>query len=107
MTQEVPEVTDAEIAYGTTKALPPYDSLPKDYRDERKPSSAAIQRIFFNGGNLADYGFTLKEGLDSAKVHRAIRAHLTSWAPKHEHKIAGVAYLIDQWFNYSRPKAKK
>lgn len=36
--------------------------------------------------------------IGTQKVHRHISACLGSYEPKHEHKIAGVAYLLSLWF---------
>lgn len=44
------------------------------------------------------YGFCAREGIDAEKAWRHIAAILRSFAPKHEHKIGGVGYLIGEFF---------
>jgi len=94
---EIPEVTDGEIAFGTAKALPVYDSLPEEFqRHNGTKWNELVSAMFFCG--LREIDATPKEGVDEEKAWRAIRAHLGSWEPKHEHKEAGVAYMMSQWF---------
>ena len=40
-----------------------------------------------------------KEGVDTKKALRHVKAVLGSWEPKHEHKEAGVAFLLNEWFD--------
>ena len=95
---EVPEISDAEMAFGTTKALPPYASIPEKFRDFHADTkwNKFVSDMFFLGG--AHVNLKPKEGVDADKAWRAVVAHLKSWAPKHEHKEAGVAYLMSIWF---------
>ena len=107
-TVEIPEFSDAEVAFPTRTCLPPYDDLPEDFVYERgaaRPFTSAVDRLFFDGGKLADHGLTFKPGVDAAKAMRALRVCLGSWEPKHEHKVAGTAYLLSQWCDY-RPAKK-
>jgi hypothetical protein len=97
---EVPTVTDAEVAFGTTACLPKWDDVPEDFRDfTYNEHCKAVSTLFYSGGRITDMGYTLKQGLDENDVMRAIRACLCSWEPKHEHKIAGVGYMLSQWFD--------
>lgn len=48
-----------------------------------------------------------REGWGQAEIDHAARqigAIQDSYAPKHEHKEAAVAFLIDQWFSHARWK---
>jgi hypothetical protein len=57
-------------------------------------------QLFFHGGRLPDHGIDLRSDLSQEKrdnAFRALQACLGSFAPKHEHKIAGVAYLLSEW----------
>ena len=86
-------ITDVEIAFGTTKLLPPYDAVPdefkrgNDYRlfADQPPPDGEI--VFREGFDVADA---------PALLNRVVRAHLRSFEPKHEHKIAGLGYLISR-----------
>jgi hypothetical protein len=42
--------------------------------------------------------FYPREGVDPEKAFRAIKATLGSFAPKHQHKEAAVAYMLSCWF---------
>ena len=90
---DIPVITLDELAFGTTKALPPYDRGRDNHRFTRLASS-----LFFKGGNLEAHGLRIKDGLDRDAVYRAISAHLRSWEPKHEHKEVGVGLMIEAWF---------
>ena len=41
---------------------------------------------------------TPKPGVDTTEALMAVSAILRSWMPQHEHKIAGCAYLMSEWF---------
>jgi hypothetical protein len=49
---------------------------------------------FYRGGELPPE----KDGIDRRAAFRHISACLGSYDPSHEHKIAGVGYLISLWF---------
>jgi hypothetical protein len=42
--------------------------------------------------------FVVREGVDAKAAWRHCAALLRSFEPKHEHKEAGVAYLMSQYF---------
>lgn len=56
-----------------------------------------VEHWFFNGAK----GFKLvpKEGVDVQKALTHLKCVLGSFLPKHEHKIAAVAWLINEWFD--------
>lgn len=93
-----PKVSDVDIAFGGCDHMPDVKTLPEDYRNERAHACTVAQDLFFKGGKMADYGYTCREGVDQNDAIRAIRAVLGSFQPKHEHKIAAVGWMIDQWF---------
>jgi hypothetical protein len=39
-----------------------------------------------------------KEGIDRSVAMRHLKCIMSSWEPQHEHKTAGVAYLMSLWF---------
>lgn len=98
---EIPEVTNAEIAFPTTVPLPAWDDIPEEMRRNwhNDPWCNIVSSIFFNGGKLTDFGLTPKKGVDLDKAMRVIRACLGSWEPSHEHKTAGVAFMLSEWFD--------
>ena len=42
--------------------------------------------------------FDTRDGVDIKRALRHISACMRSFQPKHEHKVAGVAYLLDLFF---------
>lgn len=85
-----------DAAFGAQREdYPPMDALPSGH--VLRPYEAVVSRIFFNGGTLADYGLAIKKDIDRDQAMIAIRSLLCSWAPKHEHKTAVVAWALSQW----------
>ena len=52
-------------------------------------------KVIING--LKEYAVAVK-GVDFKQAHAHISVILGSFEPKHEHKIAGCAYLESMWF---------
>ena len=94
---KVPEITDAELSLGTTKALPAWNSIPEEFKSRETKWNKLVSDLFFGG--VTSLKLSPKDGVDTKAAVRAIRAHLGSWEPKHEHKESGVAYLLSQWFD--------
>lgn len=106
----IPEVSDVEIAFpATPPGLPAWNDLPKDFRENWHQNTHRWCRIpskwFFKGGSLDEFGLQPKEGVDAEKAMRAIRACLGSFQPSHEHKIAGVAFMLSEWFDQPEDSA--
>lgn len=92
------EVSDVEIAFPATvtgKLLPPRELLTEDMWAGRHPYAQLANDWF--GRGLSEALFAWKPGIDQDKALRHLRAVLRSWEPKHEHKLAGVAYLLTRW----------
>lgn len=92
------EVKDEEIALGgnMAKLLPKYADLPEDFKRDRTPFNKLVREWFFRGLNKSL--LTPKPGIDKDKALRHLKAIMCSWEPKHEHKEAGVSYLMSLWF---------
>ncbi len=105
----IPELNDVDVAFPTAPPLPAWDDIPEDFRknwhSDSHPWCGITGKLFFTGGTLSDFGLTSKDGVDSDKAHRAIRACLGSFAPKYEHKIAGVAFMLSEWFDKAEDAA--
>jgi len=106
----IPEVTDTEIAFGTINGLPADKEIPEVFWSDYKDKSAGKWRklfedCFFLG--LKELDLTPKEGIDPDKAWRHVRALMRSWHPKHEHKTAGCAYLMSQYFSDAKWEANK
>jgi hypothetical protein len=93
--KDVSSITDLDVAFGTTQFLPPMDSIPKEYLSGSNIYVQVVEAIF-SGSAFPDAELTPVEGVSPEGLNKIIRAHVSSWEPKHEHKIAGVAYLLSQ-----------
>ncbi len=93
---EIPEVTDLEIAFGGINHLPKWNEIPDDFKKGKTTWNDLFAQWFYKG--LTRSQITEKSGVDKDKAIRALRAIICSFEPKHEHKEAGAAYLMSQWF---------
>lgn len=91
-------ITDVEIAFGTTKLLPSYDAVPEEFK-RGNDYTKLLEHLFF-GPSVPKGEIVFRDGFKDveapALLHRVVMAHLRSFEPKHEHKIAGLGYLISQ-----------
>ena len=80
--------------------LPPVEDIPKEFFAENKWTRLAD--LCFAGSPPPGVLVTPKAHFESphdyAPVVRQLKACLGSFDPKHEHKIAGVAYLMSLFF---------
>jgi len=90
--EQVASITDVELAFGTERLLPAWDDIPQAFQDGNLYTR--IMDALFAGVPLPICDIEFRDGFIAAQVVRAVRAHLSSFAPKHQHKIAGVAYLL-------------
>jgi hypothetical protein len=94
------EVNDIDIAFGgdIKKLMPAWDALPEHYRDmnSHRPSFKCAMTWFYSG--LKGAKAVPREGVDPKLAFRHISACLGSWEPKQEHKLGGVAFLLDHFF---------
>lgn len=91
-------ITDVEIAFGTTKLLPAFDTVPEEFK--RGNDYTKLLDNLFAGLPMPDGNIAFREGFDDADapalLKRVVMAHLRSFEPSHEHKIAGLGYLVSQ-----------
>lgn len=95
---QIRAISDLELAFGTTKLLPEWDAIPIEFKRVQNPYQVLLHSLFYHQpiprGQIAlNPGF---DDIDMAAVNKCIRAHLQSYAPKHEHKMAGTAFLLSQ-----------
>lgn len=96
---EIPEVTDAARAFGDITHLPKWKDIPEEFQKGKTKWNELFNHWFYRGAK--DINFTMKDNRpteDFKKVVRVLQAIMSSFEPKHEHKEAGVAYLMSQWF---------
>jgi hypothetical protein len=92
-------VTDADIAFGgrAMKLLPKYADIPDEFKVGRTRWNDVVDDWFFRG--LKNCRWHPKEGIDTTRALRHIKAIMGSREPKHEHKEAGCAYLLCEFFD--------
>ncbi len=80
------------------------DALPAEERE----GWLKFQRVWFFRGLSRDAQIDLKDGVDGRMAFRHLAVIQGSFAPRHEHKEAAVAYLCSLWFsaieNYEPPR---
>ena len=106
---KIMEISDADIVFGgkISELLPGYNEIPSEFRNmnSRNKWNQMVNDWFYCG--LKNLRLKPKAGVDIDKALRHIRAIMASFEPKHEHKIAGCAYLLSEWFDdvsYERVK---
>ena len=91
-------ISDLEMAFGTTKLLPAYEQVPAEFK--RGNVYTKMLDCMFSGVPRPDAQVEFRKGFDDPDAPklllRVIRSHLRSFEPKHEHKIAGLGYLVSQ-----------
>lgn len=94
------EVSDVQMAFPANlgELLPPYDEdLQKWERSAKAKPFLDFANTWFSRGLGPDTTMVLKDGIDGALVLRHLKTIMGSFEPKHEHKIAGVGWLLSQW----------
>lgn len=92
------EVTGLDLAFGgdMKKLLPQMDDIPEEFRKRSSKWNELIGQWFFKG--LKKLEVNPREGVDRSKALAHVKACLSSFEPKHEHKVVGCAYLMSQFF---------
>lgn len=93
------EVTDVDLAFGgrTDELLPPVEEIPTEFFDDNNLWSKQIFKWFYYGAK--SFSVEGKKDIDEVEGIRHIAAILKSFKPKHEHKMAGCAFLASQFFD--------
>jgi hypothetical protein len=95
---ELASIKDVEMAFSTERLLPKWADIPDEFK--RENTYTRLVDALFYGSKLPDFEMQFRLGFDdeaaSADLNKCVRAHLQSFAPKHEHKIAGIAFMIAQ-----------
>lgn len=96
---EIKEIDDAQFAFPATvigHLLPEWEDIPEEFRKD-KSEWCKVPNDWFSGF-IVSPAFLPKPGIEAPKAYRHLQACMRSYEPKHQHKIAGVAYLLSQWF---------
>lgn len=86
------DITDAELAFSTIKYLPPEKEIPEEFFGHN--IYTRLTNSIFYGTERPEGYLVMKDGFEVEVMVKCIRAHLGSFAPEHNHKIAGVAFMI-------------
>jgi hypothetical protein len=98
-------LTKADLVFPTNVdgMIPPHREIPEYPR--RQHFEDLAQTWFFSG--LKNLKSKPRQGVNETQALAHISYVLRSWEPKHEHKIAGVAFLINEWFEEFSGEAAK
>lgn len=91
----VDQVTYAFPADVVGSYLPALSEIPDEFKQEDNEYYKLAQHAFLN--NVSIKAEALKEDVDENTANRHLSAVLRSFEPKHEHKLSGVAYLLQNW----------
>lgn len=97
-------VDDVRLAFPANLdgLLPPWHTIPEAFRRcdaETKKWHDLASSLFYKGATR-DPKLLLNEGITSEMASRHLACVLRSYQPKHEHKMAGVAWLMSLWFRF-------
>lgn len=92
------KITDADFAFGgrVAELLPTMDDIPDEFKKGNTKWNKVVNDWFFGG--LKNCQWTPKEGIEENDAIRHVSSVMQSYKPKHEHKAAGCAYLLSQFF---------
>lgn len=92
------QVTKVDVVFGgmVNKILPPMAEIPEDFKRNRSPWVKWQRDWFYEG--LGRWPLA-RDGIDLNLAMANLACVQGSFAPKHEHKEAGVAYLASLWFS--------
>lgn len=93
-------VTKPETVFGgdIKKLMPTMDNIPVEFRRDSN-KWVQVQSHWFYKGLPGTTVVKTKEGINAKEAFDHLSAIQSSFDPKHEHKMAGVAYLMSLWFD--------
>lgn len=92
-------VNDVDIAFGgrTDELLPAWNDIPEEFHKGSNKWHKFANALFF-GDAGKNTQIVPKAGIDVHEAARHVKAILGSFNPKHEHKIAGCAFLLSEFY---------
>lgn len=95
---DLASITKPELVFSTDKFLPKWEDIPDSFK---KPNIySQIAEALCLGFKMPEGEVTFHEGFtdaDAAKdLDKCVHAHVKSRGSRHEHKIAGVGYMISK-----------
>lgn len=94
-------ISDATYAFPANvigELLPEMEDIPEEFKGHNATPWHKIQSRWFFSGLPENSKWYPKEGIDPELAVRHLSACQRSFEPQHEHKEAGVAYLMSLWF---------
>jgi anti-sigma factor ChrR (cupin superfamily) len=90
------KVTDADLAFPARamELMPEYSQIPDEFKSSAHPWAQWQAQWFYQGLKQAP---TPQPGIDLRLAMRHLQVIQGSYAPKHEHKAAAVAFLASRW----------
>jgi hypothetical protein len=95
----ITDLNNLEIAfpYKVSHLMPTYEDIPSEFKRWSNKWNRLAQYLFSKGLSK-EAQVVQKSGVDVEKAFNQIQAILSSFEPSHEHKLAGVAFLLNEWF---------
>jgi hypothetical protein len=105
------EVSDVQMVFpaNISSLMPPREECEKalDAMPDQGARWREVQHLWFFHGLGGATEVEPKEGIDPRAAIRHLHVIQGSYEPKHEHKVAAVAYLCSLWFDEFRPAPAK
>ena len=94
----IKDVSEMDMVFGCSamELMPGYDEIPEEFKRGDTKWNKLVTEWFSYG--LKKLKITPKDGVDKDKALRHLKTILGSREPKHEHKEAGAAFLMSEWF---------
>ncbi len=94
-TKPLHDFTIAETLFpaNVEEHAPKWDDIPEEFKGQ-SPWCAVARSMIFGNYDSAQHPMTLKRGIDGAKLDGHLQFLIATFALKHEHKEAVVAYLL-------------
>jgi hypothetical protein len=93
---DIDSITKPEAVWGTTRLLPPEEEIPKEFWGTNIYTRIADAMFVGHPAPAGEIQFHPGFREDGPATFQCVMAHMKSFDPKHEHKIAGVAYMISK-----------
>jgi len=77
--------------------LPKWEDIPKEFKDDHTKWNKIVHLWFFEG-LPKETVWKPKEGVDKAMALRMVGTCMRSFEPQHEHKTAGCAWMLSEFF---------
>lgn len=99
-------VTDLDLVFPATalERMPAMEDIPEEFKRDRSRWEALFWTHAMFGG-IEDIHLIPVKGVDPEAAWRHLNSITGSYAPKHEHKEAALAYLTSLWFKAATWKA--